>query len=59
MKQNFIQTTDKSTATTLLNLGFQKIDEQNGVYTFLNDNKLQFSNVVDKSKVQYSNMLCI
>lgn len=59
MKQNFIRTTDTSTATTLLRLGFQKVDESNGIYTFLNCNKLQFSEDIDKTKIQYTNMLCI
>lgn len=60
MKQNFIRTTDSSTATTLLKLGFQKVDELNGIYTFLNTDKLQFSeNDIDKTKIQYTNMLCI
>lgn len=59
MKQNFIRTTDASTSITLLKLGFQKVDESNGIYTFLNTDKLQFSEGVDKSKIQYTNMLCI
>lgn len=59
MKQNFIRTTDASTATTLLRLGFQKVDESNGIYTFLNCNKFQFSEDIDKTKIQYTNMLCI
>ena len=59
MKQNFIRTTDASTATTLLQLGYQKVDESNGIYTFLNCSKLQFEEIVDKSKIQYTNMLCI
>lgn len=60
MKQNFIRTTDSSTSATLLKLGFQKVDESNGVYTFLNTEKLQFSDDdIDKSKIQYTNMLCI
>ena len=52
MKQNFIKTSDSETA-------FQKIDEQNGIYTFLNTDKLMFSDDIDKSKIQYSNMLNI
>ena len=56
MKQNFIRTSDSETASKMTNLGFQKIDEQNGIYTFLNTDKLMFS---DKSKIQYSNMLDI
>lgn len=59
MKQNFIRTTDKSTSTALLRLGFQKVDERNGTYIFLNTDKLQFSEDIDKSKIQYTNMLYI
>ena len=60
MKQNFIKTSDFETASKLLSLGFQKIDEQNGIYTFLNTVKIQFSdNDIDKKKIQYSNMLSI
>ena len=36
MKYNFIKSSDQFTNTTLLQLGFQKVDEQNGIYTFLN-----------------------
>lgn len=60
MKQNFIRTTDASTSATLLKLGFQKVDESNGIYIFLNTDKLQFSDDdIDKTKIQYTNMLCI
>ena len=56
MKQNFIKTTDVSTAEKLSSLGFQRID----IYTFLNSGKIQFSNDdIDKRKFQYSNMLSI
>lgn len=59
MKQNFIKTADKSTAETLKNLNYQQVDYSNGIYTFLNTDKMQFSDDIDKSKIQYSNMLCI
>lgn len=59
MKQNFIKTTDSETSKKLSALGFQKIDKQNGIYTFLNTDKLMFSDNIDKSKIQYSNMLNI
>ena len=59
MKQNFIKTSDKSTADILLNLGFQQVDFSSGIYTFLNTDKLMFSDDIDKSKIQYSNMLNI
>lgn len=59
MEQNFIKTSDPETASKMINLGFQKIDEQNGIYTFLNTDQLMFSDDIDKSKIQYSNMLNI
>ena len=59
MKENFIRTRELSTATTLSKLGFQKVDGQNGVYTFLNTDKIHFSNEVDRSKIQYTNMLYV
>lgn len=59
MKQNFIKTSDKHTADILLNLGFQQVDFSSGIYTFLNADKMQFSDDIDKSKIQYSNNLCI
>lgn len=60
MKQNFIKTSDISTAETLQKLGFQQVDKQGSIYTFLNTGTLQFSdNDIDKSKIQYSNNLCI
>ena len=60
MKQNFIKTSDSETASKLLELGFQKVDNTNGIYTFLNTGKNQFSeNDIDKSKIQYSNILSI
>lgn len=60
MKQNFIKTTDSETSKKLSALGFQKVDNTNGVYTFLNTAKIQFSdNDIDKKKIQYSNILSI
>ena len=59
MKENFIKTQDLSTSIILSKLGFQKVDGQNGVYTFLNTDKIHFSNEVDRSKIQYTNMLYV
>lgn len=59
MKNNFIKTSHKPTADKLVKLGFQQVDVTNGIYTFLNTDRLQFSIDIDKSKIQYSNMLCI
>ena len=57
MKPNFIRTTDTPTSLLLSKLGFEKVSESNGIYTFLNSTKLQFSNDIDKKKIQYTNML--
>ena len=59
MKEKFLKVSDSYTAEKLLYLGFQKIDEGNGIYTFLNTDKLHFSKDIDKSKIKYSNMLSI
>ena len=59
MKEKFLKVSDLSTVKKLLSLGFQKIDEGNGIYTFLNTDKLQFSKDIDKSKIKYSNILNI
>lgn len=57
MNENFIKTFDKTTSEKLLSLGFQKVDESNGIYIFLNNKTLLFSNGVDESKILYSNVL--
>lgn len=59
MKQNFIKTADEYTAETLKELNYQQVDFSNGIYTFLNTDKMNFSEDIDKSKIQYSNMLCV
>ena len=56
MKEKFIKTKDTATSENLKKLGFQVVSELNGIYIFLNTDKLQFSNI-DKSKIQYSNIL--
>lgn len=57
MNENFIKTFDKTISEKLLSLGFQKVDESNGIYTFLNNKTLLFSNGVDELKILYSNVL--
>ena len=57
MKNNFIKTMDSNTANTLKKLGFQRLSESDGVYIYLNSDKIQFSSDIDKSKIQYSNIL--
>ena len=58
MKQNFIKTTDKSTAEKLLHEGFKLVSQVGQVYTFLNDASETFHfNEVDKKHIAYSNVL--
>ena len=59
MKQNFITTKDAHTATLLSQQGYQQVQNPNGIYVFLNTDKINFSEDIDKSKIQYSNMLCV
>lgn len=57
MNQKFIQTQDAPTATLLSQLGYQQVQNSNGIYVFLNAEKFRFSNDIDITKIQYSNML--
>ena len=57
MKQKFITTKDAPTATLLLKQGYQQVQNSNGIYVFLNTDTLRFSNDIDITKIQYSNML--
>ena len=57
MKTKFIKTMDSRTATILKKIGFQLVNESNGIFIFMNSDKIQFSNDIDKSKIQYSNIL--
>lgn len=58
MKQNFIKTTDKSTAEKMISEGFKLVSQVGQVYTFLNDmpENFHFENV-DKKQIVYSNVL--
>lgn len=57
MKQKFITTQDIPTATLLSQQGYQQVQSSNGIYVFLNAEKFRFSNDIDITKIQYSNML--
>ena len=57
MKQKFITTQDTNTATLLSQQGYQQVQNSNGIYVFLNTDKFRFSNDIDITKIQYSNML--
>lgn len=53
----FIKTKDKDTAESMKKLGFDLIDETDGIWTFVNDSNRSL--VFEDNKVFYSNMLCI
>ena len=60
MKQNFIKTTDESTAEKMINEGFKLVSHVGQVYTFLNDAPESFHfDSVDKKHIAYSNTLSI
>lgn len=60
MKENFIKTSDKETACKLRELGFQEIkSNEENYFTFLNCSTLKFSENFDKSKLRYTNILCM
>lgn len=60
---NFITTTDRTTALALKNQGFQSVQISDigsaKTYYFLNKSDITFSNEIDISKVRFTNMLCI
>lgn len=59
-KFNFIRTTDDETKKLLLEEGFKLFTDDGNCATFINEtNKLNFTNGVDKTKLQFTNMLCI
>lgn len=57
MKKKFITTQDILTATLLSKQGYQQVQNSNGIYVFLNTEKFRFSNDIDITKIQCSNML--
>ena len=57
MKQKFITTQDTPTATLLSQQGYQQVQNSNGIYVFLNTDKLRFSNDIYITKIQYTNKL--
>lgn len=57
MKEHFIKTSDKETATKLKNLGLQEVNNSNGTYLFVNPDKIQFDSDIDQSKLHFTNIL--
>lgn len=56
MKYSFLKTSDKKIKDKLVKEGLNLISENNGTYVFLNNDTLLF-NDIDKTKIQYSNIL--
>lgn len=52
--KKFIITTSADTADVLTKIGFKLVQQSDGKWTFLNNNKLVFSNL---KNVSYSNIL--
>lgn len=57
-KKLFIKTKDKETAQRLRSEGFQCVNESSGVFTFINDSRMTFSND-EMENVVYDNKLNI
>ena len=57
MNQKFIQTQDIPTATLLSQLGYQQVQNSNGIYVFLNTDTLRFSENIDINKLKHTNIL--
>lgn len=55
--ENFVKTSDQSTANKLLSVGFILVDKSNGFWTFINNKNLQFNK--DTCKLQYTNQIHI
>ena len=55
---NFICTSDENTADKLKEQGFQLVSNEHGMFTFINNVKLNFSDE-EKKKISYTNMLSI
>jgi hypothetical protein len=55
-KQNFVCTSDKSTADNLINQGLKLLSVSNGIYTFINDTICNFEQI-DSTKILHTNQL--
>ena len=54
--KKFIKTFDSQVAELLLSQGFTQVSFSNGIYIFLNDNKLNFSLNNVEGKFIYTNL---
>lgn len=58
--KKFIITKDEPTANQLVANGFQLVSQTNDVYVFVNVVPSHFNfSAIDKSKLAYSNILCL
>ena len=57
----FIATSDEETRTLLRKIGYEEIQNSNGLYTFVNDKPMTFASAagIEISKLRYTNTLCI
>ena len=59
-KMKFIKTSDRDTAQYLRECGYTELTESSSAtYCFINDGKMVFGEDEVKSKLVYSNVLCI
>lgn len=56
---NFIKTSDPGTINTLQRLGFVIAAIDGDIYTFIVAPHTNFEKEIDKSKIVYSNVMCI
>lgn len=56
---NFIKTSDPGTINTLQRLGFVIAAIDGDLYTFIVAPHTNFEKEIDKSKIVYSNVMCI
>lgn len=55
----FLQTSDEETAEILRKEGLEELEKNGKFFVFVNNKKIKFSNNVDKTKVLYTNKLCV
>lgn len=57
-QKNFVKTTDASVAAILMTSGYTCLEEKDGMWCFINNGKMNFSEEENK-KMVYTNVLCI
>ena len=56
-KPMFIHTTDEEEACKLIELGYELLSNSGDIWTFLTNDKLNFTNVIDSKKIVCNNRL--